>query len=302
MNAPTDAVAASRTVRLAVRARRKEAAGALARWNRINDAVVARSTLPAVGRSRAAAADRRRSRVALALWHDHVVYARTGDAVVRDRLVDEYAGHARSLARRWYRHREPIEDLEQVALEGLLVALNRFDPRRRRPFLAFAGPTITGLLKHHYRDAGWLIRVPRRVHELARPVRDAADMLAQDFGRAPTVGEIADVLGLDAEEVREAMIADDARATSSLDAPAATTEGAALGTLLGGTDPRLERVEVRAALSASLGVLPRRDRQLLHWYFADELTQTQIGEQMGVSQMQVSRLLSSALRRLRSRV
>jgi len=125
----------------------------------------------------------RRPAVDLPLWTVHVRYARRRDKRSLDQLVERYRAHAESQARRHYRRGEPIDDLTQVAFEALLLALRRFDPERRKPFLAFAKPTIVGSLRRHFRDAGWAIRVPRRVHELATPVRDAHELLTHDLGR-----------------------------------------------------------------------------------------------------------------------
>ena len=223
-----------------------------------------------------------------------------GDAAARDELVTRYEAHTRSLARRFYRHREPLEDLVQVALEALLLALDRFDPERRMPFLGFANPTIVGSLKRYYRDAGWAMRVPRRVHELTRPVREAADLLHQDLGRAATPGEIADLLGVPEERVIEALDATSVRALASLDAPATSDSSSTVQRGLASHDPMLRSVENRTALLQLVELIEPEDRLLLDRYFGQSLSQQQIAELMGVSQMQVSRSLAKVLRRLRS--
>ena len=153
------------------------------------------------------------------LWALHVRYARDAYPDVLATLVEHYRPHAEAHARRHFRHGEPIDDLTQVAYEALVQALQRFDPTRGIPFLAFANPTIVGSLRRHVRDVGWAIRVPRRVHELAAPTRDATELLTHDLGRRPSVGEIADFIGVDEREVLDAMAADEARITRSLDAP-----------------------------------------------------------------------------------
>jgi RNA polymerase sigma-B factor len=232
-------------------------------------------------------------------WALHVRLA-GGDLGARDELVVRYEGHARSLARRFYRHREPLDDLVQVALEALLLALDRFDPNRRMPFLGFANPTIVGSLKRYYRDAGWAMRVPRRVHELTKPVREAADLLHQELGRAPTPSEIAELLGVDVERVIEALDATSVRALASLDAPATAEASSAVQRGLASSDPMLRSVENRTALLQLVELLERDDRRLLDRYFGRGLSQQQIAELMGVSQMQVSRSLAKVLRRLRS--
>jgi RNA polymerase sigma-B factor len=235
------------------------------------------------------------------VWMLHVRFARLRDAETREALLLSYEGHARALAKRFYRSREPLDDLVQVAMEGLLVAIDRFDPQRRKPFLAFANPTIMGLLKHHYRDSGWAVRVPRRVHDLARPVREAVELLVQDLGRMPTAPEIGDLLGIDPDQVRDALVAENARSTASLDAP--VSDGVTpLASTLGGSDRRLSGIVNLQALRQTLHILDEDDRHLLHLYYIEDRTQTEIAELLGVSQMQVSRYLSSAIKRLRSRL
>lgn len=232
-------------------------------------------------------------------WYLHTRLA-GGDVDARDELVARYDAHARALARRFYRHREPLDDLVQVALEALLLALDRFDPFRRMPFLGFANPTIVGSLKRYYRDAGWAVRVPRRVHELTRPVREAADLLHQDLGRAPRPGEIAELLGVDEERVIEALDATSVRALASLDAPASAEASSAVQRGLASSDPMLRSVENRTALLQLVQLLEDDDRVLLDRYFGQGMSQQQIAELLGVSQMQVSRSLAKVLRRLRS--
>ena len=232
-------------------------------------------------------------------WFLHIRLA-SGESAARDELVVRYENHARALARRFYRHREPLEDLVQVALEALLLALDRFEPERRMPFLGFANPTIVGSLKRYYRDAGWAMRVPRRVHELTRPVREAADLLHQDLGRAPTPLEIAELLGVPEERVIEALDASSVRALASLDAPASAEASSAVQRGLASNDPMLRSVENRAALQQLAEILDEDDRVLLDRYFGQSMSQQQIAELTGVSQMQVSRSLAKVLRRLRS--
>jgi RNA polymerase sigma-B factor len=234
-----------------------------------------------------------------ATWMLHVRLA-GGDDTARDELVRRYEGHARALARRFFRHREPLEDLVQVALEALLLALERFDPDRRMPFLGFANPTIVGSLKRYYRDAGWAMRVPRRVHELTRPVREAADLLHQDLGRAATPAEIADLLGVAEERVIEALDATSVRSLASLDSPVTTEASSAVQRGLATSDPLLRSVENRTALGQVAELLDDDDRLLIERYFGQSMSQQAIAELMGVSQMQVSRSLARVLRRLRS--
>ena len=232
------------------------------------------------------------------VWALHVRYARDRDDDVLGLLVERYRPHAEAQARRLYRRGEPIDDLTQVAYEALVLALQRFDPDRGKPFLAFAKPTIVGSLRRHFRDAGWAIRVPRRVHELASPARDATELLTHDLGRPPTPGEVADFIGVDEREVLEAMTAEDARTTTSLDAPDASS-GLQADQVIGHPDRGFVGIENRTALLQSLDRLSNDDRDLLQMYFVAERTQSQIAEVLGCSQMQVSRLLRTAVRQLR---
>ena len=235
------------------------------------------------------------------LWAVHVRYARDRDEAALATLVERYRPHAESQARRHYRRGEPVDDLTQVALEALLLALRRFDPERSKPFLAFAKPTIVGSLRRHFRDAGWAIRVPRRVHELAAPVRDAHELLTHDLGRAPTTPEIADFIGVPTSEVLEALTAEDARATASLDAPDPAS-GLRAEHVVGRLDRGFVGIENRTALLQSIDVLSDDDRNLLQMYFMEEHTQSEIADVLGCSQMQVSRLLRRAVRELRRRM
>lgn len=234
-----------------------------------------------------------------AVWRRHVRYRQRRNLEDRTALVEHYAPHARRVAHRYYRSGEPREDLEQVALEGLVLALERFDPGRSIPFLGFATPTITGTIKRFYRDAGWGMRVPRRVHDLAGPIREAEEALAQDLGRRPAAQEVADWLALEVREVEAVRAAQRVRSASSFDV--ATGEPGNDG-VLGAPDEDLGRVEDRAVVQAALLHLADDRRELLGLYFEDGLTQDQIAARLGVSQMQVSRLLRSTLDQLRSHV
>ena len=240
----------------------------------------------------------RRPAVEWKLWALHVQYARQRDGETLQALVERYRGHAEAQARRHYRRGEPVDDLTQVAYEALLLALKRFDPGRRTPFLAFAKPTIVGSLRRHFRDAGWAIRVPRRVHELSTPVRDAQELLTHDLGRPPSPGEIADFIGVDEHEVLEAFTAEDARITTSLDA-SDPASGLQAEQVIGQPDRGFLGIENRTALRQSLELMSEADRDLLRQYFLEERTQSQIAESLQCSQMQVSRLLRKAIHRLR---
>jgi RNA polymerase sigma-B factor len=227
---------------------------------------------------------------------------RQGDPTAREALVRRFLPLARSLARRYDRSSEPFEDLLQVASLGLLKALNRFDPAMGHPFASFAVPTILGEMRRHFRDAGWSVHVPRGSQERALKVRDAQERLANSHGRAPTVNELAQFLELDKGEVIDAMQAIQAYESLSLDAPrpGATDEATSYGDAMGEEDARYELVELDATVSAVMGRVPQRERQILHMRFVEDLTQTEIAERIGISQMQVSRLLRRSLDQLRT--
>jgi RNA polymerase sigma-B factor len=225
-----------------------------------------------------------------------------GDLAAREALVQRFMPLARSLARRYDRSSEPFEDLLQVASLGLLKALDRFDPERGHPFASFAVPTILGEMRRHFRDAGWSVHVPRGSQERALKVRDAQERLANTRGRAPTVNELAEYLELSTEDVIDALQAIQAYESLSLDAPrpGATDEATSYGDAMGEEDVRYELVELDATVSAVLGRIPQRERQILRMRFVEDLTQTEIAERVGISQMQVSRLLRRSLDQLRA--
>lgn len=230
---------------------------------------------------------------------DHVRVARDDDPAALERLVKEYERYARSLAARLHRGHEPREDLDQIALEALVVSLKRFEPSRGFPFPAYATPTITGAIRRHYRDHGWLVRVPRRVHEFASARREATERLENQLNRVPTDDEIAADLDVDPGELRSCLAAIHARDTRSLDG---FVDGdMPLGASLGTDDNQLALAEDRVSAAAAIQHLDRRSRRLLNLYFFEEQTQAQIAATLGVSQMQVSRLLTDALRQVRNR-
>jgi RNA polymerase sigma-B factor len=235
--------------------------------------------------------------VELDLWELHVRYWLRCDPADRRLLVERYHPHARGLARRLHRGGDALEDIEQVAAEALLLALDRFDPRRRLPFLGFATPTIVGSVKRHYRDTGWSMRLPRRVHDLAPAIRDAWDQLCQDLGRTPSRGEVADLVGLEVGEVDAVLTADADRSLDSLDR---RTERGEIGEQVGRADRGLDLAIERRALEQIVTLLPESDRRVLQLYFLEEMTQSEVAARLGVSQMQVSRTLDRVLRRLRS--
>jgi RNA polymerase sigma-B factor len=219
--------------------------------------------------------------------------AATGDAPARAALVEEYALLARSVARRYHRGHEPFEDLVQVAMEALIIAIDRFDPQRGLPFVAFAIPTMTGTIKRYYRDFGWSIRVPRAVHDLTGSIRHAVDLLEQDLGREPSAAEVADLLSLRTDEVEGVLAAAASRTARSLDEPEVESSVAR-------PCRELARVEEQAALSRALGSLGDEERRAILRYYEDGWTQARIAEELGRSQIHVSRVLARALDRLRA--
>jgi RNA polymerase sigma-B factor len=228
-------------------------------------------------------------------------YARDRDPAVREELARRFMPLARRLASRYRGDREPFEDLVQVASLGLVKALDRFDPERGVAFSSYAVPTILGELKRHFRDRGWSVRVPRDLQERIAKVERATARLPGKLGRVPTVNEIAEYLELEPEEVLEAMQAGQAHHAMSLDAQQQTEdgEGIPLTERVGSEDPGFDTVEYGVAIEDAVQSLSERDRTVLHLRFVEDLTQTQIAERVGVSQMHVSRILRAALERLR---
>jgi RNA polymerase sigma-B factor len=212
--------------------------------------------------------------------------------------IETNMGLARGLAGRYVGRGIAADDLNQVAYMGLVKAVRRYDPSRGRPFVAFAVPTIRGEIRRHFRDAGWMVRPPRRLQELSSRIRGAEEELIQTLHRSPTPREIAQALRVDLDEVIEALSTDGCFTPSSLDAPGANQFGS-VADQLGEMDPDLERSETRIALSAALQGLPERDRRIVELRFVQGLTQQEVGEQIGVSQMHISRLLSQILEKLR---
>jgi RNA polymerase sigma-B factor len=231
--------------------------------------------------------------------------ARTGDERAREQLAERYLPLARRLARRYQRSEEPLDDLEQVASLGLLKAIDRFDADRDVAFSSFAVPTILGEVKRHFRDRTWSVRVPRDLQELALRVDRAAAELSLERRRAPTVSELAEAVGATEEQVLEALRAAGAYHTGSLDAPRggradAELGGESLADALGEEEEGFERAEERATLAPLLAHVSHRERLVLVLRFGEDMTQAEIGERIGVSQMQVSRLIRQALVRLRA--
>jgi RNA polymerase sigma-B factor len=227
-------------------------------------------------------------------------YHASGDAGDREKVVGAYQGLAYSLAGRFAQRGEELDDLNQVALIGLLKAIDRFDPDRGAELTTFATATILGELKRHLRDRGWSVRLPRRVHDLHLGAQQCIDELTQELGRSPTLPEIADRLDVPVEAVVEALDAGGFRHNTSLEAPVAGGEDQAFTSRLGVRDQRLAEVDGKLELSPLLARLPERQRQILNLRFVVGCSQTEIASMVGVSQMQVSRLLARSLAQLRS--
>ena len=231
-----------------------------------------------------------------------VEYRRTGSRRLRDDLVEEHVGLAEYLARRFADRGESFDDLRQVALVGLLKAVERFEPDRGLRFSTFATPTIVGELKRHFRDRGWAVRVPRRVQELHLQLVKVVSTLSQELGRSPTPEEIARRTGTRVEDVLEAMEAGGVYRLASLDAALANEERSSLdlSARLGEDDAEFDGVERREELSALLNLLPSRERRIVFLRFFEGLTQSEIAANLGISQMHVSRLLARSVAQLRA--
>jgi RNA polymerase sigma-B factor len=222
---------------------------------------------------------------------------------LRDQVIEAFLPLAQHLANRFGGRGEPIEDLVQTATVGLIKAVDKFDPTRGAEFAAYAIPTIIGEIKRHFRDRTWDIRVPRRLQELRLSISEATSSLLQDLGRSPTVADIAAHLGLSEEEVLEGLEGARAYNAVSLSAPASDGDRATeLGDLIGSDDGEFELAELRVALGPAMAALDEREQRILTLRFYGNMTQSQIAEQVGVSQMHVSRLLARALAKLRGQL
>jgi RNA polymerase sigma-B factor len=220
-------------------------------------------------------------------------------AAVRDRTIEAWMPLAKHLANRYAGRGEPVDDLQQVAVMGLIKAVDRFDAERGIEFAGFAIPTIVGELKRHFRDRTWSIRVPRRLQELRLAITGANNDLTNTLGRAPTVADIATHLGISEEEVLEGLEGARAYNSTSLSTPANADGSMSLGDTLGGEDTGFELAELRVALGPAMASLDEREQKIISLRFYGNLTQSEIAEQVGVSQMHVSRLLARALAKLR---
>ena len=255
---------------------------------------------PRTSSSRWGEAQREREREVIALMTaaspDDPSYRRA-----RDELVTMHLPLVQFLARRFRDRGEPLDDLVQVGTIGLIKAVDRFDPERGVEFSTYATPTIVGEIKRHFRDKGWAIRVPRRLQELRMSIGAATAELSQRSGRAPTVGELAVHLGVSEDEIIEGLEGAQAYSTSSLDTPLGGDDDAPmLADRLGDVDPEIESIEYRESLKPLLAALPSRERRILALRFFHGMTQSQIAEEVGISQMHVSRLLAKSLSTLRA--
>jgi RNA polymerase sigma-B factor len=216
-------------------------------------------------------------------------------------LIERHLPLARSIARRYERSSEPLDDLVQVASLGLVKAIERFDPERGLSFSTYAVPTMVGELRRHFRDSCWALHLPRQMQERVLQMRAAVERLSGELGRSPTPQQIADDLKVPIEEVLETIAANTAYDTASLDRPLQSSgdEGQTVAESLGEKDERFELVDDRTAIGPGLRALPERERLILHLRFAEDLTQSEIAQRIGVSQMHVSRLIRNALKRVR---
>jgi RNA polymerase sigma-B factor len=228
-----------------------------------------------------------------------VEYRRTGDRALRNQLVQDHMRLAEFLARRFLHRGEPLDDLRQVALIGLVKAVERFEPDRGLQFSSFATPTIQGELKRHFRDKGWAVRVPRRIQELHLELDRTIATMSQELGRSPTTAEIAQRAGVAEEDVLESMEASSLYRLASLDSPRGDDDsGSSPAERVGSSDLELDAVETRVAVSTLLSVLPEREQKIVYLRFFAGLTQSEIADEIGISQMHVSRLLTRSLEAL----
>jgi RNA polymerase sigma-B factor len=271
----------------------------------VKDAVSSPTTRRATARSGPVARDSNRNGTGRRAEDRRLLlrYHRWDDIAARDELVERSLPLARRLARRYQHPHESLDDLVQVAAIGLMKAIDRFDPGLGTAFTSYAVPTILGELKRHFRDNGWGLRVPRGMQERVLEVSRAADELAGRLGRAPSPSEVAEAIGAGAEEVLEAMDAAAAYEPLSLEsapAPDHDADGAGYLDRIGSDDGGYDLVEYGASIEPALRSMPERERRILHLRFAEDLTQSEIAERIGVSQMHVSRLIRRAVGTLRA--
>jgi RNA polymerase sigma-B factor len=230
------------------------------------------------------------------------LFARRTDADARRRIVEIYDPLAQRLASRFRGRGVDRDDLIQVARFGLINAIDRFDPERGVKFTTYAGRTIIGELKHHFRDHAWSLRVPRSLQNLWLEVSRAVDPLTQSLGRAPTITEISAHLEVPAEDILEALDAGSAFNAGSLDQPVGDDGGAVVSDLIGAFDASLDMAVERSSIAEHLAALPDRERTILYLRFYEGRSQSEIADEIGISQVHVSRLLSKVIEHLRGAV
>jgi RNA polymerase sigma-B factor len=238
----------------------------------------------------------------LGALEDAELFRRLPDDAAREELLVRHRPLAMYLARRFAGRGESLEDLEQVAMLGLLQAIDRLDPEREVKFSTFATITITGELKRHLRDKGWAVRVPRPLQERSIRIGRAIGELTQELGRSPTVDEIAERIDLSDEEVLEGLEAARAYSADPLESPAGSEEGPAPIDTLASYDDRFDEFESWQSVAPAIQRLPERERTILYLRFIEERTQSEIAQELGISQMHVSRLLAKTLASLRENV
>jgi RNA polymerase sigma-B factor len=239
--------------------------------------------------------------------HNSPVLGEVSADELSDRLVVEHLELARKLAYRYAGRGEPVEELVQVAMLGLVQAAKRYDPDRGNGFVPYAVPTILGEIRRYFRDQCWAVRVPRPLHDLYRDILTARDRLSAVLERSPTPAELAEELEVTQDEILRALECGTAYGAASLDAPEAGASasedgGRTLGETIGSEDDELDVVEQREAVRDILNQLPERERRIIVLRYFGERTQAQIADELGISQMHVSRLLSSTIDRIRSAI
>ena len=232
------------------------------------------------------------------------LYKEKGDEEARDQLIVSHLNLVRFLASKFKNRGEPLDDLVQVGTIGLIKAIDRFDPERGLEFTTYATPTILGEIKRHFRDKGWSIRVPRRLQELSAKVNQATDELTVELQRSPSVEEIAAKLGVGAEEILEAMESSGAYTSVSLEAGGSSEddEAPALIVRLGSVDEDLDASDDRMVIDDAISDFSPREQEIVRMRFIDGLTQVEIAKRLGVSQVQVSRLLRRTLRKIQDKI
>jgi RNA polymerase sigma-B factor len=225
-------------------------------------------------------------------------YHEQGDVGAREELVQRHLPLVRSLARRFAGRGESLEDLEQVGAIGLIKAIDRFEMSREVALTSYATPNVVGEIKRHFRDRGSAIRIPRNLKELSAKLGKAMERLTAVEGRSPTIAELAEELGTTPEQVLEALEAGSARSTVSLSAGPDADDLDPME-VVGEEDEGFDRVEDRASLEPAIGTLPERERDILRMRFEEGMTQSQIADRVGVSQMHVSRLIRKSIDQLR---